>query len=425
VLAALAATMAFAAPSALAAPTASFSVAPAAPQSGVAATYTSTSTAPTGFNVTTVEWDFDGDPSTFEATGTSVQHTFATSGAHTFRMRVTSDELLLNQTTEEKTVTVVTRAPTAAFTFNPASPLPGDSVLFASNSSDPDGDSLTHSWDFGDGSGPNATRNPAHTYTTPGTKTVRLTVNDGHGGVDDVTQTITVKDPSAAKASFTFTPDSPVANQTVTFTSTSTPSAGQSIKSQDWDLDSDGKYDDGSGKTATAKFDSPGVYRIALRVVQANNNPAVAEGTVRVGQIAQAPATPSTPSLPVTPGKPTKARLSLLTPFPVVRLAGQAYRRRTLIIVLSVQAPKGALVRVRCKGHGCPKVVRSKRSKGAPVRFKTFERRIRAGAKLEVFVFAKRRIGKYTRFKMLSGKPPQRTDACVLPGRTKPRPCPS
>jgi PKD repeat protein len=422
-----AAMIAFAAPSAFAAPTPSFTVAPASPQSGTAVTFTSTSTAPAPFAITAIDWDFDGNGS-FETPGSPTlpsTHTFPTAGTYTVNMRATSNELLdPKEAAATATVVVTTRVPTADFSFNPASPSVNDSVLFASNSSDPDGEALAHTWNFGDNTS-STQRNPTHAYTTPGQKTVRLTVNDGHGGVDDLTKTITVKDPSAAKASFTFTPQTPVADQTVTFTSTSTPSAGQSISSQTWDLDSDGQFDDGSGKTVTRRFDSAGVYRVALRVVQANGNPAVAEGTVRVGAIVASPQTTSpTPNTsPTTPSKPTKGRLSLLTPFPVVRLVGAAYTTRTIVSLLSVQAPRGALVRVRCKGIGCPKVVRRKKSKGKGVRFKTFERGIRAGAKLEIFVLAKKRIGKYTSFKMQRAKPPRRTDLCLVPGKRKPVSC--
>jgi PKD repeat protein len=424
VVAAFAVAMALAAPPALAAPTPSFTVAPAAPQSGTAVSFTSTSTAPALSTITNTEWDFDGNGS-IDATGPSVQHVFPTAGSYTVNMRVTSSELLDNQATATQTVVVATRPPTADFSFHPTSPSVGDTVLFASNSSDPDGESLSHTWNFGDNTAQSTQRNPTHAYATPGQKTVRLTVDDGHGGVDDLTKTITVKDPSAAKASFTFTPESPVADQSVTFTSTSTPSAGQTISSQNWDLDSDGKYDDGSGKTATRKFDSPGVYRVALRVVQANRNPAIAESTVRVGAIAESPSGTTPPTTtPTTPAKPGKARPSLLTPFPVVRLVGAAYAGHTVVTVLSVQAPRGVLARVRCKGPGCPKVVRRKKSKGKAVRFKTFERSIRAGAKLEIFVISKKRIGKYTSFRMLRAKPPVRVDRCLMPGKTKPRGCP-
>ena len=418
-----AAMLAFAAPSAFAAPTPSFTVTPASPQSGVAATFTSTSTPAIGSTISSIEWDFDGNGS-IDATGDSVAHAFPTSGSYTVNMTATSTELLDNKATATATVVVTTRVPTADFSFNPTSPSVNDSVLFASNSSDPDGEALAHTWNFGDNTS-STQRNPTHAYTTPGQKTVRLTVNDGHGGVDDLTKTITVKDPSAAKASFTFSPQTPIADQLVTFTSTSMASAGQSISTQNWDLDSDGQYDDGSGKTVTRRFDSPGVYRVALRVVQANGNPAVAEGTVRVGAIAASPPTtsPTLPTTPTTPSKPTKGRPSLLTPFPVVRLVGAAYATRTIVSVLSVQAPRGALVRVRCQGTGCPKIVRRKKSKGKGVRFRTFERGIRAGAKLEIFVVAKKRIGKYTSFKMLRAKAPLRTDLCLIPGKRKPVSC--
>jgi hypothetical protein len=129
--------------------------------------------------------------------------------------------------------------------------------------------------------------------------------------------------------------------------------------------------------------------------------------------------------VPPSEDPPAIGSLRLLSPFPVVRLVGQAYPRRTVVTLLSVRAPRGALARVRCKGKGCPKAVRRKRSKGKPLRFKTFERSIRAGAKLEVFVVRSGRVGKYTRFKLRSSKIPLRTDACVVPGKRKPRPCPS
>ncbi len=57
-------------------------------------------------------------------------------------------------------------------------------------SSDPDGDTLTYSWDFGDTSALVTTQNASRTYTTGGSKTVTLTVNDGKGGTD--TDTVTV-----------------------------------------------------------------------------------------------------------------------------------------------------------------------------------------------------------------------------------------
>jgi PKD repeat protein len=86
-------------------------------------------------------------------------------------------------------------APTAVADVSPSSgaaPLP---VSFSSvGSSDPNGDSLRTTWDFGDGSG-SFLANPVHTYLTGGVYTVKLTVSDNHLGDHTVTRTVTVTDP--------------------------------------------------------------------------------------------------------------------------------------------------------------------------------------------------------------------------------------
>ena len=114
-----------------------------------------------------------------------------------------------------------------------------------------------------------------------------------------------------------------------------------------------------------------------------------------------------------------------MSPFPLVRLRALAYRSYTRVLLLTVRGPRGSVAQVRCKGKGCPKVTRRKRPGGHGIRFKTFERRVRAGAKLVIRVVAKGRIGKYTSFKMRRLKPALRVDRCLVPGKKKPRPCPS
>jgi len=51
----------------------------------------------------------------------------------------------------------------------------------SAGSSDPDADPLTYAWSFGDG-GSSSIANPTHTYSSPGTFTVTLTVSDGRSG---------------------------------------------------------------------------------------------------------------------------------------------------------------------------------------------------------------------------------------------------
>jgi glucose/arabinose dehydrogenase len=76
------------------------------------------------------------------------------------------------------------RAPAAVGTATNTSGATPLTVNFdGSGSSDPDGDALTYSWDFGDGSTGTGVK-PSHTYTTKGHFTAMLTVSDGKGGTD-------------------------------------------------------------------------------------------------------------------------------------------------------------------------------------------------------------------------------------------------
>ena len=98
-------------------------------------------------------------------------------------------------------VTFVTsnRSPVASFTANPTSGLPPLTVSFdAASSSDPDGNPLTYTWNFGDGSAPATGVTTAHTYTAAGPYTATLIVNDGQGGTDSAMLVISVGTPPVA-----------------------------------------------------------------------------------------------------------------------------------------------------------------------------------------------------------------------------------
>ena len=78
---------------------------------------------------------------------------------------------------------------TPATTFNN-----GQTVYFdGSRTYSPEGDPLTYSWDFGDGSPDVAGEFPTHTYAYDGTYVATLTVNDQFGGIETGVDVITVK----------------------------------------------------------------------------------------------------------------------------------------------------------------------------------------------------------------------------------------
>jgi PKD repeat protein len=85
------------------------------------------------------------------------------------------------------------KPPLAVATANPSSgPIPLTVRFDGSQSSDPDGDPLSYSWDLnGDGVfGDSTAVAPTYTYTKPGRITVRLRVTDNHGASSTATLSI-------------------------------------------------------------------------------------------------------------------------------------------------------------------------------------------------------------------------------------------
>src|SRR2546422_411637 len=90
-------------------------------------------------------------------------------------------------------VTIVTdQPPKASFTFTPANPHVGDTVMFDASSSHDDGTITNYAWDFGDSTtGTGVTT--SHVYNTANTYTVTLTVTDNAGLSRSAQATITVQ----------------------------------------------------------------------------------------------------------------------------------------------------------------------------------------------------------------------------------------
>jgi hypothetical protein len=218
-------------------------------------------------------------------------------------------------------------------------------------------------------------------------------------------------------ASFTFSPSTPTVGETVTFTSTSQPSSGATITSLAWDFDGEGGFDDFGGPVATWSFSEPGTHVVRLRVRQDNGRQATTAAEIVVSAPAPAPApTPGTPP-------PGETALVMMSPFPVVRIAGMVLPRGAQVRILSVRAPRGARIRARCRGADCPVASVARTSTTAIVRLRRFEDRLRAGTVLRIFVRKSGTIGKYTRFLIRAGRPPARIDRCLIPGRSRPVRC--
>jgi hypothetical protein len=96
-------------------------------------------------------------------------------------------------TTPTPTPTPAPTPPAAAFTWLPAKPTTGESVVLASSSTDADSPLTAYAWDA-TGSGTFTAGGPAITtsFVTPGNHTVRLRVADGNGLTRVATETIPV-----------------------------------------------------------------------------------------------------------------------------------------------------------------------------------------------------------------------------------------
>ena len=162
-------------------PTADFEFSPAAPKKNQNVTFTSLASDPEN-RIQMLAWDLDGDNAYDDAFGPTAQTAFDTPGTKTVRLRITDSDG--GSHTASKTLTVPSQPPVASFVYSPAAPLSLQPVTFTSTSTDPDGTIAQIRWDTDgdnnfndDGSDIEAER----TFTTAGSKTVRLRVTDDDG----------------------------------------------------------------------------------------------------------------------------------------------------------------------------------------------------------------------------------------------------
>jgi hypothetical protein len=120
---------------------------------------------------------------------------------------------------------------------------------------------------------------------------------------------------------------------------------------------------------------------------------------------------------------PPDTTLDFIDPFPVVRISGRFRGKRTTLSRVTVKAPKGARIRIACKGRGCP--YKRKAVAVKLIRIRSLQRTYRPKATIEIRVTQRKKIGKYTRVRTRRGKAPLRLDRCLMPGKTRPVRCPA
>jgi hypothetical protein len=140
--------------------------------------------------VTDWNWTFsDG----FSSTAQNATHKFAAKGSYKVTFTVNDNNTRTSSIT--RTVIVYNAPPIVNFTFLPANPLPEDKISFNTNSTDPDGQKISYTWDFGDDTNLSLEQNPTHIYIFAGNYSVTLTVKDEDGLPASLTKAVLVTEP--------------------------------------------------------------------------------------------------------------------------------------------------------------------------------------------------------------------------------------
>ncbi|HET8760639.1 MAG TPA: PKD domain-containing protein [Nitrospiria bacterium] len=145
----------------------------------------------------TYNWEF-GDGAT--GSGLSTTHAYTTAATYPVKVTVTDPAGASSSASTTAAITAPTpgnRLPVISVNVPPQA-LIFQQVVLSGSGSDPDGNTLSYSWNFGDGttSAFVATASAAHQYQTAGTYTPTLTADDGHGGVVSVSGSVTVVVPA-------------------------------------------------------------------------------------------------------------------------------------------------------------------------------------------------------------------------------------
>ena len=243
------------------APTASFIATPTAGAPPLLVSFDASASTDSDGTIISYSWDF-GDGT--QATGVTATHTYAAAGNYTAQLIVTDDSTASDTFTVAIAVNALNVAPVASFIATPTTGAPPLLVSFdASASTDVDGQIVSYSWDFGDGTqgtGVTAT----HTYTAAGNYTAQLIVTDDSTASDTFTVAIAVNALNVAPvASFTATPTAGTPPLLVNFNASASTDSDGTIVSYAWDF---GDGTQGTGVTAAHTYNAVGTYTAQLIV---------------------------------------------------------------------------------------------------------------------------------------------------------------
>ena len=241
---------------------------------------------PDGGNINRYEWDFENDGK-IDATGAVVVHRYYQPGNYTVKLIVTDDEgqkgiAIAGTGWNTPPVVNVTNnlPPVANFTWIIDINIDGK-VDFYANATDPDGEIISYTWYFGDGS-TSSSPNPSHIYDRSGNYTVTLIVEDNNGAIHVISKTITIPNMKPIPV-FIYNPSNPNTKQYVFFDASSSFDKDGYITNYSWDFENDGIID-AYGVNVYHMFPTAGNYTIKLIVI---DNGGKSNSTTKLLQIVE------------------------------------------------------------------------------------------------------------------------------------------
>ena len=229
-------------------------------------------------NIVSYSWDF-GDGST--GTGPNPTHAYATAGTFNVTLTVTDDN---NATDSAGSIAVIAEQPVnqppVSDPNGPYTGTVGASISFdGSGSSDPDGNVVDYSWDFGDGNIGTGV-SPNHSYSIDGNYNVTLTVTDNTGDTDSATTTASIGAVNQPPVSDPNGPYSGTVGIPVDFDGSGSSDPDGSIASYSWDF---GDGSTGSGVAPTHAYNADGSFTVSLTVTDDAGDTATATTTASIG----------------------------------------------------------------------------------------------------------------------------------------------
>ena len=249
-------------------------------------------------------WDFGDGGSSFAQ---NPSHTYMQPGTFTAKVTVSDG----SGATATKTITITVTAPTGNMAPSVKAdglPLTGTSPLevkLTAVGTDPNGDTLTYSWNFDDGSASASGDKVTHTYTGAGTYKPKVTVTDSHGLSTTAEVTVVVGNPpgnQAPSVTATADPKTGTSPLTVQFSSHANDPEGKGLLVV-WEF-GDGQF--GAGESVSHTYIAAGTYLAKVTATDPSGASASATVTIVVsapqgGTAPAAKAPEVAPAAPVAP----------------------------------------------------------------------------------------------------------------------------